>query len=146
MLPKVIPIHTPRIVTRAVQGKKCPILERKQDSALGEETQQKKSPLSLAIRHRNLRATATSIVITIPVSIAHVFIHLAAIRAELICAFCVPRTRKVAIISGPGHIQISLTSPVTDRSSRTGPIAVRAMSAIYATSMGSNSEEESSQG
>jgi hypothetical protein len=106
----------------------------------------KKSPLSLAIRHRNLRATATSIVITIPVSIAHVFIHLAAIRAELICAFCVPRTRKVAIISGPGHIQISLTSPVTDRSSRTGPIAVRAMSAIYATSMGSNSEEESSQG
>jgi hypothetical protein len=45
VLPKVIPIHAPRIVTRAVQGKRCPILERKQDSALGEETQQKKKPI-----------------------------------------------------------------------------------------------------
>jgi hypothetical protein len=88
---------------------------------------------------------STNIGITVPVSIACVFFHLAAIRAELICACVKPVIDEGTIIFGLSHIQIPLAS-ITDRSGLTIPIAVRAMSAIFATSMGSKSKEESSQG
>ena len=97
-----------------------------------------------AVIHWNLSAMATGVGIIVSVGIACIFLHIAAICAKLIRACRIPRPNFGTVGLGFGHIQSPLASPLANRIGFAGPVAVRAMSAIHATSVGgSNSEEES---
>jgi len=88
---------------------------------------------------------ATGIKIAVSVLIARVFFHIAAICAEFVRASRIPGPKFRAFGFGLVHVQGAFASSVTNRAGLTRPITVSAMSTIYATSVGGNPKEESSQ-